>query len=148
VAALLHDPAIRNAIRARLEALRPDAPRKFGKMRIDQMLWHANQALAQSLGQVPSRSVKTPVPKPVLKFFVLNLPWPTGAPTAPEFVADAQRCEFDKERARCLELIDAFATKSLDDTWPLASTLGKMSGRDWSRLEAKHLDHHLKQFNA
>jgi len=42
---LLHDPAVRDAIRARVEALRPDAPRKFGKMSIDQMLWHVNQAL-------------------------------------------------------------------------------------------------------
>jgi hypothetical protein len=145
---LLHDPAVRDAIRARVEALRPDAPRKFGKMSIDQMLWHVNQALAQSLGQVPSQPVKMPVPKPVLKFFVFNFPWPTGAPTAPEFVADAQRCEFAKERARCLQLIDAFAAKSMDGAWPTASTLGKMSGRDWSRLEAKHLDHHLKQFST
>jgi len=148
VAALLHDPAVRNAIRARVEALRPDAPRRFGKMTIEQMLWHVNQALGQSLGQVPSAPVKTPVPKPLLKFFVFNLPWPTGAPTAPEFQADGQRCEFAKERARCLQLIDAFAAKNLDGTWPIASTLGRMSGRDWSLLEAKHLDHHLKQFNS
>ena len=46
--ALLHDPAIRDAIRARLQTLRPDAPRKFGKMTVDQMLWHVNQALAQA----------------------------------------------------------------------------------------------------
>lgn len=146
--ALLHDPAVRNAIRARVEALRPDAPRKWGKMTIDQMLWHVSQALAQGLGQIPAQSVQMPLPKPIIKFFVFNLPWPAGAPTAPEFVADSQRCEFDTERARCLRLIDAFAAKSMDDAWPTAGTLGKMSGRDWSRLEAKHLDHHLKQFSA
>jgi hypothetical protein len=79
---------------------------------------------------------------------VFNRPWPIGAPTAPEFVADAQRCQFDAEHARCLQLIDAFAAKSIDDSWPTSGTLGTMSGREWSRLEAKHLDHHLKQFSA
>lgn len=145
---LLHDSAVRDAIRARLQALRPDAPRKFGRMTIDQMLWHVNQALRQALGQIPAKQVKMPLPKPVMKFIVLNLPWPTGSPTAPEFVADMQRCEFETERANCLQLIDAFAAKNTDDTWPVAGTLGKMSGRDWSRLEAKHLDHHLKQFSS
>lgn len=146
--ALLHDPAVRNAIRTRIQALRPDAPRKFGKMTVNQMLWHVNQALAQSLGQIGAQPVKMPLPKPIMRFLVLNLPWPTGAPTAPEFVADQQRCEFDMERVRCLQLIDAFAAKSMDDVWPIAGTLGKMSGREWSRLEAKHLDHHLKQFSS
>jgi hypothetical protein len=148
VAALLHDPAVRNAIRIRVQALRPDATRKFGKMTIDQMLWHVNQALAQSLGQIGAKPVKMPLPKPILKFFVFNLPWPTGAPTAPELVADQERCDFDAERARCLQLIEAFAAKNIDEAWPAAGTLGTMSGHDWSRLEAKHLDHHLKQFSS
>jgi len=26
--------------------------------------------------------------------------------------------------------------------------MGRMTGREWSRLSAKHLDHHLKQFSA
>jgi hypothetical protein len=148
VPALLHDPAVRNAIRARVEALRPDAPRKFGKMTVDQMLWHVSQALAQSLGHIPAQPVRMPLPKPVLKLCVFMLPWPVGAPTAPEIVADAQRCQFEKEHARCLQLIDAFAAKSMDDPWPTSGTLGRMTGREWSRLEAKHLDHHLKQFSA
>jgi hypothetical protein len=149
MAVLLHDPAVRQSLRTRVQGLRPDAIRKWGKMTVDQMLWHVNQALGQAVGQVPADPVKAPLPKPILKFMVLNLPWVKGAPTAPEFVADMQRCEFEAERDRCLKLIDAFAAKRIDeDGWPIASTLGSMSGRDWSRLEAKHLDHHLKQFSA
>lgn len=148
VAALLHDPVLRESLRARVQGLRPDATRKWGKMTIDQMLWHVSQALAQGIGQIPAAPVKMPLPKPMMKFVVLNLPWPKGSPTAPEFVADMQRCEFEAERNRCLNLIDAFAAKDMKESWPVAGTLGTMSGRDWSRLEAKHLDHHLKQFSA
>jgi hypothetical protein len=36
----------------------------------------------------------------------------------------------------------------MDDPWPTSGILGGMTGREWSRLEAKHLDHHLKQFSA
>jgi len=148
VPAILHDAATRASLRTRLQSLRPDAPRQWGKMTIDQMLWHVNQSLAQALGQVSAEPVKMPIPKPVLKFLVLNLPWTKGAPTAPDLIADMRRCQFDAEHARCLELVDAFAARSIDGSWPRAGVLGNMSGRDWSRLEAKHLDHHLRQFSA
>ena len=32
--------------------------------------------------------------------------------------------------------------------WPEHAAFGSMSGRDWSRLMAKHFDHHLRQFSA
>ena len=40
------------------------------------------------------------------------------------------------------------STKSLDATWGRSSFMGPMTGRDWSRLQAKHLDHHLTQFGV
>jgi hypothetical protein len=146
--ALLHDPAVRQGIRTRIQALSPTSTRKWGKMTIDQMLWHVNQALAQALGHIGSEPVKMPVPAVVLRFMVLSVPWPKGSPTAPELVADAERRQFDVERMRCLELIETFAAKSIDEPWPVSGTLGRMTGRQWSRLEAKHLDHHLKQFGT
>ena len=51
------------------------------------------------------------------------------------------------EHRRCLALIDEFTSRPIDGPWPVSDTLGRMSGRDWSRLEAKHLDHHLRQFS-
>ena len=84
----LHDPAIRDSLRARVQKLTPDATRQWGKMSVDQMLWHCNQTLLNSLGQKePSVTTKVPIPMPVLKFMVFNLPWMKGAPTHPDFVA-------------------------------------------------------------
>jgi hypothetical protein len=148
VSAVLHDPAVRNAIRARVQQLSPSANRNWGKMNPDQMLWHVNQALAQALGQVDFKPMKAPMPAPMLKFMVLNMPWIKSAPTIPEIKADDKRVDFEAERARCLQLIDAFAAKSVNDSWARSPLLGTMTGRDWSRLHAKHLDHHLKQFSA
>jgi hypothetical protein len=73
------------------------------------------------------------------------MPWPKGAPTLPVFVAKGNY-DFETERTRCLRLIDDFAAKRLDGEWPVHPILGRLSPQDVSRLQAKHLDHHLKQF--
>jgi hypothetical protein len=116
-------------------------------MSVDQMLWHCNQVLGTSLGDVSVDLRRPPFPVPVLKFMLFKLPWPKGAPTAPEYRAADPRA-FDLERQRCLDLIDRFAAENIDrDNWPRA-VFGPLTGREWSRLHARHLDHHLKQFGA
>jgi hypothetical protein len=142
---ILHDSETRAAITQRLVALRPDSERRWGAMSVEQMLWHVNQAMAAALGEVAVAPRKLPLPRPVLKFIVLNLPWMKGAPTHPGFLAKGAY-DFDAERARCLRLIDTFTARSIDSEWPLQPNFGRMSGRHISRLQAKHLNHHLSQF--
>ena len=145
---LLHDPATRDSIKHRVTTLRPDAQRQFGRMTVDQMLWHVNCGLENALGRYEVKDIKLPLPHSVVKFLVLNFPWRKGkTPTAREFLATAQY-DFATERARLLRLIDEVSAKSLDDAWGRSSFMGPMTGRDWSRLQAKHLHHHLSQFDA
>ena len=145
---LLHDPPVRDSIKQRVSILRADAQRRFGKMTVDQMLWHVNCGLENALGRYEVRDQKLPLPYSVIKFLVLNMPWRKGkTPTAREFLATGQY-DFETERARLLRLIDELCAKRLDDTWGRSSFMGLMTGRDWSRLEAKHLDHHLSQFGV
>ena len=56
--------------------------------------------------------------------------------------------EFDSELERCFNLIAEFTARPLDAEWPEHPIFGRMSGAEASRLQAKHLDHHLKQFGA
>jgi hypothetical protein len=143
----LHDPSIRASIRQRLLGLRPDAPRQWGRMTVDQMLWHVNTALEQSLGRFTATPRRVPVPGGMLKFLVLNLPWGKGAPTNPDFLARAEY-DFEEQRARSVTLVDEVAGRDIDGAWPENTDFGRMTGREWSRLMAKHLDHHLRQFGA
>lgn len=146
--ATLHDPAVRDSIRARLAALQPTAPRQWGKMTVDQMLWHCNCGLENSLDRYEVARINLPLPKPILKFIVLRMPWRKGnTPTAAEFLATSTH-DFEAERARAIRLVDEFAARPIDGAWKDNPFLGPMSGRDWSALHAKHLDHHLKQFGA
>ena len=144
---MLHDSTFRSDVVKRLRALRPDSPRQFGKMSVDQMLWHVNCALENAIGKRPIAPAKLPIPRPVLKFMVMNLPWRKGNPTAPEFVATANH-DFESERAKCIQLVEALAATPMDAAWSDHPAFGKMSGRDVSRLHAKHLNHHLAQFGV
>ena len=145
---LIHDTDVRAQLRQRVESLSPHAQRQWGKMSVDQMLWHCNLALEMALGtHKPPLERKPPIPKPILKFMVLRLPWPKGAPTGPGFVA-TQNHDFAKEKAKTLRLIEDICTRDCAGSWPESPTFGRMSGKEWSRLMAKHLDHHLRQFSA
>lgn len=144
---LLHDPQTRTSIKQRLATLRPDSKRQWGKMSVDQMLHHVNLALESALGRIQVAPIALPLPNSVMKFLVLNVPWPKGAPTAPEFVS-GDRYDFAAERTRCLGLIDEVADKPLDSKWPHHQSFGAATGKDYSQLQAKHLNHHLRQFSA
>ena len=145
----LHDAKVRDEIKARVRAVKADAAPRFGSMTVDQMMWHVSTAIELALGRFEPREEKAPapLPKPVLRFVVLNLPWPKGAPTASVMKVSA-RHDLEAERERCLALIDEFTARPIDGQWPIDGRLGSMSGVDYSRLEAKHLDHHLKQFGV
>ena len=148
VPVLLHDPVTRESIRERVKKVSPASTRQWGKMSPDQMLWHVNQLLAEGLGQVRFGPFTPPLPFPIVKFIALNFRWPKGVQTRPDLLADDKRPNLEAERARCLDLLDAFAAKSLSDAWPPCTAFGKMSGKEWSQLTAKHMDHHLKQFGV
>ena len=144
---MLHDPDVRASIEARLRSLRADSPRKWGTMTADQMLWHVNQFLGSSLGEGSLPAQKSPLPRPLLRFLLIYMPWPKSAPTNRGAVALGAH-DFEAERARCRALVDKFASRPLEGAWPVDPTFGPVTGRFASRLQAKHLDHHLRQFNA
>jgi hypothetical protein len=144
----LHDPAVREAIKARVRALQPNARGKWGSMTVDQMLWHVGSALEMCLGHLDARGeFGPPVPKSWLRFAILNLPWPKGAPTLQTMKA-TKTYDFKAEQARCLRLIDEFTAKPVRDRWPEHPALGNLTGSQYSRLQAKHLLHHLDQFGV
>jgi len=116
-------------------------------MSVDQMLWHVNESLAVFTGEKKLPAGKPPLPPAILKFAVLKLPWMKNAPTNPSFVAKASH-DLDAEKTRCLRLIDAIVQRPIEGLWIAHPDFGPMTGQEVSRLQAKHLDHHLRQFGA
>jgi len=144
---MLHDPAVRKKVETRLESIRPDAPRQWGIMSVAQMLWHVNQFMAAALGEGTLKTQRSQIPAPLMRFFLIYMPWPKSAPTNKSAVALGDH-DFETERTRCRELIAKFVSRPVDGEWPVDPSFGKVSGKFASRLQAKHLDHHFRQFNA
>jgi hypothetical protein len=142
---MLHDPLIRSRLESRLNALRPESPRKWGSMTPGQMVWHVNQFLAFSLGEATAERSRSLVPAPLFRFLLLYMPWPKSAPTHPTALAKDEH-DLEAERARCLALIGRFVSRPVDGPWPEDPVFGSVTGNFTSRLQAKHLEHHFKQF--
>jgi hypothetical protein len=146
--AMLHEPAVLASLTERLKRLTPASQRQWGKMTVDQMLWHLNEGFEMGLGRRTVSKMKVPLPRFLLRFLIFNVPWPKGkARTHPDLEARATY-DFETERARTVSLLGEVASRPLEGAWPDSYSIGRMSGRDWSRLGAIHVDYHLKQFGV
>lgn len=139
------DSSYASTLKSRVQKLKPDSARRWGKMSIDQMLQHVNRGLEMALGRRTAAPAKTPLPPTLMRMIVLNMPWPKGAPTLPELLVTVP-CSFEAEQTQCVRLIDEISAKTVKEPWPDHAAFGTMSGTQWSQLMAKHVDHHLKQF--
>jgi hypothetical protein len=145
---LMHDPGRGADMKRRVGQLTPDATPRGGKMSVDQMLHHVNLVLAEALGEHVAKPNVRGLPKPLVRWVILNVPWGKGAPTRPDMlIPHGQRFDFEREKARCLSMIDRFLAKPMDDAWPPSANF-PMTGRHWSQLQDKHLNHHLTQFGV
>lgn len=146
----LYQPAGLQAMLARLDSLRPDSTRQWGKMDIAQMLAHCQQPLRVALGELPLKRMLIGIlfGRLAKKKLLSPKPWKPGMPTAPEFkITDAR--EFAKEKAALRALVERFGKGG-----PAALTqkphpfFGPMTPGEWQTLQWRHLDHHLRQFGC
>lgn len=139
-------------IKQRLQQLRPDSRRQWGKMNATQMLAHCSAGLEMALGQIrPPRMTIGRFMGPLVKPMALmeNAEMRRNVPTAKELVVESNDLNFGKERVRLGELIDCFvAAGSGGCTTHPHFFFGRLNPEEWSILAYKHLDHHLRQFDV
>jgi hypothetical protein len=146
----LFDPHGLAAMLARLDALRPDSRRAWGKMDAAQMLAHCQQPLRVALGELKLKRMLIGFlfGRLAKKKLLAPKAWSQGMPTAPEFVVTDAR-EFAKEKAALRALVERFGNGG-----PAALTkaphpfFGKLTTDEWQALQWRHLDHHLRQFGC
>lgn len=147
----LHDAGVLEQLVSRLERLDAEAPGRWGRMDVGQMICHLADAFRWGLGERTGTEIRLPVPAWVARFVALRLPlpWPRGAPTMPEMdqrVRGTPPGDFQQDRAELVELLRRFA--ALESGWPRHPLFGAMSRDDWGRWAWRHTDHHLRQFGA
>jgi hypothetical protein len=146
----LFDLACRDRILARVERLRPDSKREWGKMDAAQALAHCALAMEAATGDSTlSRPLMARLIGPFFKGWLLGpKPFSKNSPTHPQLVTTSPK-DFDRERARLVASIAKFheGGPASAARYPHAF-VGKLTGDEWGLMQHKHLDHHLRQFGA
>lgn len=146
----LFDPAGLTTMLARLDRLRPEAARAWGRMDVAQMLAHCQQPLRVALGELRLRRTLLGrlLGRLAKKQLLAPRPWKPGMPTAPEFKITDRR-DFAREKAALRALVQRFG-----EGGPAGLTtsphpfFGPLTADEWQTLQWRHLDHHLRQFGA
>ena len=147
----LFDEASRRSLLARIDRVTPEAKAAWGKMNAEQMLCHIAEALKLGTGELTATPKNLPIRYPPLKQLIIYLlPFPKGAPTAPELkrTTDAAAGTLARSRAEVARLLEDIAGRSGQKQWPDHPAFGKLSRRAWGVLGYRHLDHHLRQFGV
>jgi hypothetical protein len=146
----LDQPEVLAELAARLRALKPDTPRRWGTLTPGEMLCHVADATAGPLSpRNPLAAGRWRVP--LLKWAALYppLPWPRGIRTHPKVNPRAKGTkpsDFAADRDRAIAVLEAFARAEATDLAPDHFVFGPMTVRAWKRWAYRHTDHHLRQF--
>lgn len=136
----------------RINRLTISSERKWGKMTVNQMLAHLN--VAYEMIYEPHKHPKPSfIARWILKTFVKpkvtnEIPYKQNLPTGPTFIIKEEP-DFETEKKRLIGFIqktqqlgpDAFEGKE-------NTSFGKLTAQQWNNMLAKHLNHHLAQFNV
>ena len=140
----IFDSEVKEELKNRIQNLKPDSERKWGKMDAAQMLWHCQYPLKLAIKNEYKGNGKM-----LMKLFKRSLysekPFKKGLPTA-KFLIATEPKNFIKEQTEILDLIDQTHELKTRTEWSPHPLFGKFTHEQWGVLEFKHLDHHLKQF--
>ena len=150
----LSEPSVVDEILRRLERLRPDSDRQWGRMNADQMVCHLSDAFRAVSGEKRVGALGTWLHRTVIKWVALRtpMPWPQGVPTMPE--VDQEKggtppAAFEADVSDLVERVRRFSAATAEVTRDLRHPLfGAMSHGDWMRWGYRHCDHHLRQFGV
>jgi hypothetical protein len=145
----LWDPKAAEAMLARLDRLTPDAKARWGRFTCTDMVAHLNESMRMALGDITPAAKKIPIRFfPLKQLIIYVVPFPKGAPTAPELIARSGRAVWAEEVNTFRELMARLAIRSGQTKWPSHPAFGSMNRRSWGVLGHKHLSHHFTQFGV
>lgn len=143
------NPADRSELLARIRALRPDSPRRWGTMTAPRMVAHLTDQMGHTLGDHPCTPVRSFMNFPPIAWLAIYvIPWPKGRAKGPADAFVTQPGDWNDDIRRLEALVARFAERDPAGPWPPHALFGRMSGRDWGVFCYKHFNHHLTQFGV
>jgi len=144
----IFEKSVQEEILRRAKTLRPYSIRLWGKMNVEQMLWHVSAQIKIGLGDIPAKPYFNEVIRRIaLKTFGLTIPWAKGLMTAKE-MKNEDPASFDVEMDNFLITFDRMITKQEGHKFSPHPIFGNMSREEWGKVAYKHIDHHFRQFGV
>jgi hypothetical protein len=134
--------ASNDQIIARIELLTVNSQAIWGKMTVDQMLKHTNEAILIAFAERTLKiSFVVRIIGRMMKNKIFSAEFKKNSPTAPEFIFK-KRFDFEDSKNELTTNFSRFAQghdaiKVIDHPF-----WGKMTYEDWDKLMWKHVDHH------
>ncbi len=134
----------------RINKLKPDTPRKFGKLTPHELLSHLSAAIKMSLDELNLTDDGNIFTRSFGKWLVVYVPWPKGKIVVTPKLTPPPAAEFEADRAEAIRQLGRFI--EVLEKEPERSAQSPLFGRPkmpwWSKMHAKHFDHHFQQFGV
>ncbi len=144
----LFEESIQNEIENRIHKLSNSSTPAWGKMNVSQMFNHCQFPLKIALKKEHPELKPSLLAKLFFKKAMYNdKPWRKNLPTHSKLKVEDQK-DFEKEKKELLGLITEFSNQREKKDWDPHPMFGKFTPEQWGKMQYKHLDHHLQQFNV
>ena len=140
----------RTAICKRIDSVTSASVPRWGQMDAKAMLTHLRQSALMALGELPvaGKSKRAFQVFPIKHLILHVVPFPKGAPTAPELLVPDTAASVDAIRSELVSLMERIGAGPREGIGPAHPLFGPLTFREWGVATYKHTDHHLRQFGA
>lgn len=147
MAEMIWSPAVRATFIDRAKNLRTETKPAWGKLSASAMLAHLNDSYRMATGELKVKSKRGPLKyTPIKQLIIYVLPFPKGAPTAPELIARSDGAVLEDERLAFGRLFDQLGSLTTSSVLQPHPAFGVLSYDEYGALMAKHTQHHFRQF--
>ena len=144
----IFDKTSNDAMIDRINKLTPESQPIWGKMSVDQMFKHSNEAVIVAFGENTIKvNLVMKILGKLLKNKVFNTEFKKNSPTAKEFIF-TEKYDFEDSKKELIKNFSRFKNGHSSIKLINHPFWGKMTFEDWDKLMWKHVDHHLKQFGV
>lgn len=132
----------------RLDRLTPETRARWGKMDGPQMVCHLADSLRMVSGELRVAPKKLPIRfTPLKQLIIYCMPFPKGAPTAPELRA-REPMEWEAEITTLRSQLAALVKRGTSGPFVPHPAFGALTPRTIGVLVYRHMNHHLTQFGV
>ena len=142
-----------NLVIFRVNSLSQITEARWGKMNVNEMLYHCNDQIKMAEGKIEIKFVGNFFLTKIVKNLILfGIPAPKGKimtyKELDQKIDGTRPTIFENDKSTLVDSIKGFDNYNQNNEKVVHPSFGKLSKKQWGRLVYIHLDHHLRQFGV